>query len=229
MRSCGSIAYRPQAPYRAIRDFTTNSAAGRPSLSSEQNDTANETQDENQPVRGALQQSLKDIVDPFRSLASSPRALWGVYVSYLLEGLVYFGILTILGKYLSENVGLTDLHAGWVYSGFTGGITLAMLFLGGVADRIGVRRAMLLALGMMVIGRTLLGVSGTFSEQGTGPGSPMFFAVILGLFVVVLGYGTYQPAAYSAVKRFTTKKSAAMGYAMIYGLMNLRWVMSPGR
>jgi len=190
-------------------------------VSAEQNDNANETQDKKQPERSALRQSLKDIADPFRSLASSPRALWGVYVSYLLEGLVYFGILTILGKYLSENVGLADLHAGWVYSGFTGGITLAMRFLGGVADRIGVRRAMLLALGMMVVGRTLLGTSGAFFAQGAGPGSPMFFVVILGLFVVVLGYGTYQPAAYSAVKKFTTKKTASMGYAMIYGLMNL--------
>jgi len=171
--------------------------------------------------RSAFSRSLHEIIDPFKSLASSSRALWGVYISYLLEGLVYFGILTILGKYLSENVGLADLHAGWVYSGFTGGITLAMLFLGGVADRIGVRRAMLLSLGMMIIGRTMLGASGTFFEQGAGPGSPMFFAVILGLFIVVLGYGTYQPAAYSAVKKFTTKKTASMGYAMIYGLMNL--------
>ncbi len=181
----------------------------------------NDAQKGTPSTQSALRQSLHEIIDPFKSLATSPRALWGVYISYLLEGLVYFGILTILGKYLSENVGLADLHAGWVYSGFTGGITLAMLFLGGVADRIGVRRAMLLSLGMMILGRTMLGASGTFFEQGAGPGSPMFFAVILGLFIVVLGYGTYQPAAYSAVKRFTTKRTASMGYAMIYGLMNL--------
>ncbi len=173
------------------------------------------------PERNPLLQALHEIIDPFKSLATSPRALWGLYVSYLLEGLVYFGILTILGKYLSENVGMADIHAGWVYSFFTGGITLAMLFLGGIADRIGVRRAMLLSLSMMVVGRLFLGISGTFFAQGGGPGSPMFFVVILGLFIVVLGYGTYQPAAYSAVKRFTTKKTAPMGYAMIYGLMNL--------
>ncbi len=173
------------------------------------------------PKRNPLLAALNEIIDPFKSLATSPRALWGLYVSYLLEGLVYFGILTILGKYLSENVGLADLHAGWVYSFFTGGITLAMLFLGGVADRIGVRKAMLLSLSVMVVGRATLGISGTFFAQGGGPGSPMFFVVLLGLMIVVFGYGTYQPAAYSAVKRFTTKKTAAMGYAMIYGLMNL--------
>ncbi len=190
-------------------------------MSQETNDVAPETGDDRQENVSALQQLRKDIIDPFRSLLTSPRALWGVYISYLLEGLVYFGILTILGKYLSENVGLTDLHAGWVYSGFTSGITLAMLFLGGVADKIGVRKALLFSLGVMVVGRFLLAASGTFFPQGGGAGSAMFFLVVAGLLIVVIGYGTYQPAAYSAIKRFTNKDTAAMGYAMIYGLMNL--------
>ena len=47
---------------------------------------------------------LREIIDPFINLVKAPRALWGINVSYFLEGLVYFGILTILGKYLSENV-----------------------------------------------------------------------------------------------------------------------------
>lgn len=169
----------------------------------------------------ALRKTIREIVDPFKSLAGSPQALWALFISYWLEGLVYFGILTVLGKYLSESVGMADLHAGWVYSGFTGGITLAMLFLGGVADRIGVRRALLLSLGLMVIGRFLLGASGVAFEHGQGASSGMFILVTAGLAVVVFGYGIYQPAAYAAVKQFTDEKTSTMGYAMIYGLMNL--------
>jgi MFS family permease len=169
----------------------------------------------------ALRKTIREIVDPFKSLAGSSQALWALYISYWFEGLVYFGILTVLGKYLSESAGLADLHAGWVYSGFTGGITLAMLFLGGVADRMGVRRALLLSLGLMVIGRLLLGASGAVFDHGQGANSGMFFLVTAGLAVVVVGYGMYQPAAYAAVKQFTDEKSATMGYAMIYGLMNL--------
>jgi len=172
--------------------------------------------------RGSVvQEFMKEVVDPFRSLATSPRAMWALYLSYLLEGMVYFGILTVLGKYLSEDVGLSDLHAGWVYSGFTGGITLSMLFLGGVADKIGVRKALLISLAMMVAGRLFLGASGTFFQHGGGTLSPMFFFVVIGLAIVVVGYGMYQPAAYAGVKQFTDEKSSTMGYAMIYGLMNL--------
>ncbi len=163
---------------------------------------------------------LREIVDPFINLIKAPRALWGINVSYFLEGLVYFGILTILGKYLSENVELKDLHAGWVYSGFTGGITFAMLFLGGVSDRIGVRVALIFSLALMVFGRFFIAASGSFGLS-SGMGSPMFFFVVFGLFMVVIGYGMYQPAAYAGIKKFTDKKTATMGYAMIYALMNL--------
>ncbi len=169
----------------------------------------------------AFTKGIKEAVDPFKSLLHTSQALWGIYLSYLIEGLVYFGILTILGKYLSENVGLKDLHAGWVYSFFTGGITLAMLFMGGIADKIGVRKALLLSMGTMVLGRLALAASGTFFPHGLGLSSGMFYMVSLGLFIVVLGYGMYQPAAYAGVKQFTDKKSATIGYAMIYGLMNL--------
>jgi POT family proton-dependent oligopeptide transporter len=36
-----------------------------------------------------------------------------------------------------------------------------------------------------------------------------------------VAYGLYQPAAYAGVKRYTNPKTAAMGYAVVYGLMNL--------
>lgn len=182
--------------------------------------TKGEAADKKESLGTALRGALKEVTDPFVNLVKAPRALWGINISYLLEGLVYFGILTIIGKYLSEDVGLSDLHAGWVLSVFTGGITLSMLFLGGTADRIGVRRALLISLGLMLLGRILLGMSGSFALH-QGLKGMMFLTVAAGLAVVVVGYGMYQPAAYAGVKQFTNEKTATIGYAMIYGLMNL--------
>ncbi len=165
--------------------------------------------------------SLKEIGQTFVHLARAPRALWSVNVSFFFEGLAYFGILMVLGKFMSEDVGISDLHAGWVYSIFTGGITFLMLILGGVSDRIGVRRTLLIALGTMAIGRFILGVSGTFFEYGQGAQSPMFLTMLAGLFLVMIGFGMYQPAAYAGVRLFTNKKTAAIGFAMVYAVMNL--------
>ncbi|MBN2495393.1 MAG: MFS transporter [Deltaproteobacteria bacterium] len=165
--------------------------------------------------------AIHEVGETFVHLLRAPRALWGLNLSYFLEGLAYFGVLTILGKYLSEDVGLEDLHAGWTYSFLTGGITLSMFFLGGVSDKIGVRRALLAALGLMVLGRVALACSGSFFTYGQGPASAMYITVLAALLLVVLGYGMYQPAAYAGVKQFSNKKTSAIGYAMIYALMNL--------
>jgi MFS family permease len=167
-----------------------------------------------------IKESLKELGETIVAFVKAPRALWGINIPYILEGLVYFGILTILGKFCSENAALSDLHSGWVYGGVTGGITFFMLILGGVSDKLGLRRSLALALFTMMIGRTIISLSGTLS-LGSGVGSPMFYTMIAGLFLMVAAYGLYQPAAYAGVKRYTNPKTAAMGYAVIYGLMNL--------
>ena len=176
-----------------------------------------------EPVPGlatAIRKSLGELRGTLIAFVKAPRALWGVNIPYVIEGLVYFGILTILGKYCSENVKLSDLHAGWVYTGLTGGITLAMLFLGGVSDKIGVRAALILSFVTFLVGRTMIALSGTI-PLGSGPAPPMFLLMAFGLLLTVVGYGLYQPAAYAGVKRYTNPRTAAMGYSVIYGLMNL--------
>ncbi|MBN2346368.1 MAG: MFS transporter [Candidatus Aminicenantes bacterium] len=168
----------------------------------------------------ALKKSLRELAETFSAFLKAPRALWGINIPYVFEGLVYFGILTILGKFCSENVALNDIHAGWVYGGVTGGITFAMLLLGGVSDKIGVRASLALSLGVMMLGRVLVALSGTLS-LGKGMGSPMFLLMAGGLLLMVAAYGLYMPAAYAGVKRYTNPQTAAVGYAVIYGLMNL--------
>ncbi len=167
-----------------------------------------------------LRDSFKELKETFIAFIKAPKALWGVNVPYILEGLVYFGILTILGKYCSENVSLQDTQSSLVYSFVTGGITFSMLIFGGYADKLGVRKSLAIAFLGMLFGRALVSLSGTI-HLANGLWSPMFFTMCGGLLIMVLFYGLYQPAAYAGVKRYTTPKTAAMGYAVIYGLMNL--------
>jgi len=167
-----------------------------------------------------IKDSFKELKGTFIAFFKAPKALWGVNVPYIIEGLVYFGILTILGKFSSENLKVTDAQAGLIYSFVTGGITFAMLILGGWSDKLGVRKSLALAFIMMIVGRVFVSFSGSIN-LGTGLWSPMFFTMIFGLLLMVTAYGLFQPAAYAGVKRYTTKKTSAMGYAVIYGLMNL--------
>ncbi len=167
-----------------------------------------------------ISDAFTELGETFVAFFKAPKALSGINIPYIIEGLVYFGILTILGKFASENVGLTDAQAGIVYSFVTGGITFAMLILGGWSDKLGIRKSLVLAFVTMIVGRIFVALSGTFNF-GFGLWSPMFFIMIGGLTLMVISYGLFQPAAYAGVKRYTNKKTATMGYAVIYGLMNL--------
>lgn len=172
------------------------------------------------PEKNLQERLYEDIVKPLVDIARASKAMLGIYIPYFIEGLVYFGFLTILGKFASENLNVSDEQAGIIYSFFTGGITFAMLVLGGWSDKLGVRKSLILAFILMVIGRIIVSFSGTL-QLGSGMWSPMFFAIITGLIFVVIAYGLFQPAAYAGVKELSTKKNSAMGYAVIYGLMNL--------
>ncbi len=163
---------------------------------------------------------LKEIIQPFIDVVRAPRALWGVNLSYLIEGFCYFGVLGYLAMYFNEYVGLSDTQAGPMVGVLTWGITLSMFFFGGRVDTWGVRRALLVSICLMIIGRAAMAAGPSLGLTG-GLWSPLFFNSLAALLFVVLGYGLYQPAAYAAVRQFTTPKTASMGYAMLYALMNL--------
>ena len=169
---------------------------------------------------------IKEIVQPFVDLVHAPRALWGINLAYLLEGMVYFGMLGYLAIHFSEYVFSGVEHADeWSHTMvmvLTAGITISMFFLGFVGDKWGIRRALLVAFVFMLIGRIIMSAAPTvLGLEPAGLWSPLHLVTMGGIVLIVIGYGMYQPAAYAAVRQFTTPKTAAMGFAMLYALMNL--------
>jgi MFS family permease len=162
---------------------------------------------------------LTELVQPFVDLFHTSRALFGLNLSYVLEGLTYFGVVGLLAIFFNEYTGLDDIRAGQMVGFLTAGITLSMLFLGATVDWIGVRKAFLISLTFMLIGRILLTLSADLGTSGLWQSS--HWIALLGIIGIIIGYGIYQPAAYAGVKKFTSAKTSAMGYAMLYALMNL--------
>ncbi len=117
---------------------------------------------------------LKEIIQPFIDLSHAPRALWGVNLAYVIEGMVYFGMLGYLAIHFSDFVFQGVEHAD-EYSHnnvmiLTAGITIAMLFLGFVADKWGIRFALVSAFALMLIGRVLM--SAAPNVLGLDPARP---------------------------------------------------------
>jgi MFS family permease len=170
---------------------------------------------------------LREIVQPFVDAARAPRPLWGNNLQYFLEGFLYFGILNYLVIYCVENIGLNEIRAGWVVTVLAGGITFSQFLLGGLVDRWGTRRGLLIALTILLAGRAVLSASGTLGLPTEGVLSPAFLTLMTGIIIILMGYGLYEPASYSIVRQVTTPKTSAMGFAMLYALMNLGgWLLS---
>jgi len=180
---------------------------------------------EQQPGAAQPKSPLREIVQPFIDLVRAPRALWGINLAYFIEGFVYFGIVQYLAMYFLQYTGLDDVWSQRSKGIMTAGITIAMFFFGGRADKWGVRSALLAAFVLMIVGRALLAFAPSLG--GTGFASPMYLLAVGAIILVVIGYGMYQPAAYAGVRQFTTPATAGMGYGMLYALMNLGgWLVS---
>ncbi len=164
---------------------------------------------------------LREIVQPFVDAARAPRVLWGNNLQYFLEGFLYWGFLNYLVIYGVENIGLNEIHAGWVVTILAMGITFSQFVLGGLVDYWGTRRGLLFALAILLVGRIVISAAGTIGLSTAGTFSPALLTLLTGVVIVLLGYGLYEPAAYTLVRQVTTPKTAAMGFAMLYALMNL--------
>jgi MFS family permease len=180
----------------------------------------------NGPEAEPKKSPLQEITQPFIDLIHAPRALWGINLAYVIEGMCYFGVLNYLTLHFSDfifrGVEHADVYSHNMVAVLTAGITIAMFFLGFIADKWGVRLALILAFCLMTFGRAVISAAPTvLGLQPAGLWSALHIATMVGIGFIVVGYGMYQPAAYTAVRKFTNPKTAAMGFAMLYALMNL--------
>ena len=124
--------------------------------------------------------TIQEVTQPFKDLFKSSKAMWGINISYLLEGLTYFGVLSLLAIYFNNYAGLNDINADQMVGILTAGITLSMLFLGATVDLIGVRKAFLISLSLMLVGRIFLAIGPDItSVNGLWVG--VLFYVLIGI------------------------------------------------
>jgi proton-dependent oligopeptide transporter, POT family len=160
---------------------------------------------------------LEDAATTIGSLLRLPRAFWYVNLIFLIDGMAYFGVLTLMDVYLPRDLGLSDWQTSLTMSFFTGLVTLLMIGLGGLVEHLGVRLGITAALFLCLVGR--IGYAGA-SMLGLGLAGAVCI-VLTSLLVTAIGEAAIQPVCYAGIKFYTDEKNSSAGYGLIYGLMNL--------
>lgn len=158
--------------------------------------------------------SLREVI---ARLAGASRGFWLVNAVNFGDGIAYFGMLSLLTLFLEHDVGVSAQTATIATSTFTGLVTLFMVIGAGVlADRLGARRALSVAMAIVLIGRVILTLS-----PGLGGGTAAVTGVWIAILLMGFAEGALQPALYAGVKQYTDERTATMGYAFLYSIMNL--------
>ena len=149
-------------------------------------------------------------------LFGASKGFWLVNQINFGDGIAYFGILTLLTRFLGTQLGMSDQVTGISVSMYTGFVTLFMFGGGFVSDKLGVRRALTWSLLVIGVGRIFLAGSPAGLDIGAAK-----YSAWLGLFMMALGTGVLQPALYAGIKEYSDPRTATIGFGLLYSIMNL--------
>lgn len=173
-------------------------------------------------------------------------AYWTVNVAEMLERTAYYGIFIAITFYLSNILGFSDIEAGIISGLFSALTYFLQMFSGAYADRLGYRRSMLLAFGLMPIAYLSLGLL-PYMYEGLGlveydvpDGAGAFVAnitthtvykglqesalrwLIVPVMLILVFTGSITKSIIrAAVARETTTETRAKGYSIFYMIVNI--------
>ena len=152
---------------------------------------------------------VDDYWEGLKAVFGCPREIWIAYAVKVLESLCYFSSVLVLMIFLTEDMGLSDVMAGTVFGVFSASMSFFMLFVGFVADSMGIKKALLVGLVIAMIGRLAI----TFTV------SP--WVVYPGLFMLSVGFAYMIPLLAASVKLFSTRKAQKYAFSWYYVIMNV--------
>ena len=154
------------------------------------------------------------IVYYIKGLWGSPRELYMLYISKILEYGAYGAINLTFILYLHEDCGLTDVQAGLYIMVFSMSLTVCSMLIGAVCDAIGIKRTLLLGTGIMLASR----ISLPFIDNA-------YIVTFTSFLPMAIGMGILLPVLSVGIKYYTTTAGAALGFALFYTLMNVGWAL----
>jgi len=160
-------------------------------------------------------------------------AFWTANFVELLERGAYYGVFIAITLYLSRILAFSDIEAAYIAGAFSAGLYFLPTFSGAYADKIGFKKALLLAFTLLTIGYFGMGVFPSLLENnglvkygdeivfsGLREGGQKFYIIPILLFIVV-GGSFIKSVITGTVAKETTESNRAKGFSIFYMMVNI--------
>jgi hypothetical protein len=150
-----------------------------------------------------------------RGLRGSPRELYLMFFTKLTEYSAYGAASAILVLFLSRDVQaggvpLGDTNAYLFYTVWSLALTVVTIMVGSVCDTIGIKKCLLIGAVMLLTSRFFTPLS-----------QDVVVVALLGFLPLAIGFAITGPVLKVGIKKFTTIKSATLGFGLFYTMMNV--------
>lgn len=150
----------------------------------------------------------------YKGLRKAPRDMWMLFLYKIVEYSAYAAMNMAVILWLSADCGLGDVAAGSFVSGWSIFLSIMGMLAGPLVDTIGLRKTQIVSIVLLIFSRIV------FSFV-THPA----LVFVFGFIPLALGFAIVAPLISVAIKRFTTKEGAALGFGLFYVLMNLGYAI----
>lgn len=143
------------------------------------------------------------------SLKDFPFTYWLVIIFEFFERGSYYGMMSILSVYLTDQLGFSKPDVGLIKGTIQPLLYFLPILSGAIADRLGYRRTLMVAF-------ALLGTGYFLTSQTTA-----YTAVFASLVVMGLGAGTFKPIISGSIAKLTDERTSTLGFGIFYWTINL--------
>lgn len=138
-----------------------------------------------------------------------PRTFWFANGAELCERAAFYGMFITLFRYLNIAVGFSDVETGYITGTFAASLYFMPTFMGIMADKIGFKKALLIAFTLLSAGYALLGA---FQLKSTA---------VVALALVVLGGAIIKPVISGTVAKCSDADHRARAMSIFYMVVNI--------
>ncbi len=138
-----------------------------------------------------------------------PKAFWTANLVELFERSAHYAVFIAITLYLTKVVGFNDIWAAWIGGVYSAGLYFLPTFTGAFADKIGFRKAIILAFTLLTVGYFSLGAF------------PYKSSVLPSLIILMFGGSFIKSIITGTVAKTTSQDTRAKGYSIFYGMVNV--------